>query len=137
MAKKTLLPLAELKFQYSRSPGPGGQNVNKVNSKVLLRWDVLASSFLSAERRARLLANYKSKVTTEGELLLSSAQFRDQARNKEACLEKLRSILESISRPRKKRKKTRPSVVQKEKRLSAKKKRTQIKAFRKKQVTED
>ncbi len=137
MAKKTLLPLAELKFQYSRSPGPGGQNVNKVNSKVLLRWDVLASNFLSAERRARLLANFKSKVTTEGELLLSSAQFRDQARNKEACLGILRSVLENISRPRKKRKKTKPSIVQKEKRLSAKKKRTQIKAFRKKQVTED
>ena len=82
------IPFSELELSYARSSGPGGQNVNKVNSKAVLRWSVLKSPSLREDLRQRLLKRLSSRLTVEGEIVLSSDRFRDQTRNRDDCLEK-------------------------------------------------
>ena len=86
---------SELEFTFVRSSGPGGQNVNKVNSKAVLRWNTTASACMSEEVRARFHQRFGSKLTSEGDLLLSSDSYRDQGRNRDDCLEKLKAMLNS------------------------------------------
>src|SRR5271168_3775823 len=90
------IPLDEFEFTFARSSGPGGQNVNKVSSKALLRWPVAASPSLPAEVKERLLTRYRARITGAGELLVTSQRFRDQGRNIDDCLEKLRELLASV-----------------------------------------
>lgn len=113
--------LPELEFTSVRASGPGGQNVNKVNSKVELRWKLEESKVLSPEVKARLLEKFPNRFTKLGELYLSSGRFRDKLRNQEDCLERLHEMVESILLPPKKRKKTKPSKGAKEKRITTKK----------------
>lgn len=87
------IPFSEIEFSYARSSGPGGQNVNKVNSKAVLRWNLLRSPSLGAEIRECLLRKLRERLNYEGELLIMSDRFRDQKRNREDCLEKLRECL--------------------------------------------
>jgi ribosome-associated protein len=121
------IPLREFEFTFSRSSGPGGQNVNKVNTKALLRWPVARSSALTEPVRLRLLARFRRRITVEGDLLIASQRFRDAGRNAADCLEKLRQILVEAavpSRPRKPTRPTRSSVrrrVENKRRLSQKK----------------
>jgi ribosome-associated protein len=107
------IPLREFQFTFARSSGPGGQNVNKVNSKALLRWSVARSPSLSETVRQRLLARNRHRITAEGELLISSQRFRDAGRNVADCLQRLRTILveaAAVPRPRKATRPTRGSV---------------------------
>ena len=83
------IPLSEFEFTYGRSSGPGGQNVNKVNSKRLCVGQS-GRARRSRPRRQRFLQRFASRLTNEGELLISSQRYRDQGRNVEDCLEKLR-----------------------------------------------
>lgn len=115
------IPLAEFEFAYARSSGPGGQNVNKVNSKVHLRWQPTRSPSLPADVLQRFLGRYRSRLTIDGELLLSSQRFRDQARNVDDCLEKLRELVRSVAQPPVRRKKTKPTRGMVERRLKEKK----------------
>jgi len=115
------IPLAEFEFQYVRSSGPGGQNVNKVNSKAQLRWNPTTSPSLLDSVRARFLERYKSRLTTEGELVVMSDRFRDQAKNADDCLAKVRDMLLAVAQPPKKRKATKPSRAAKQRRLDSKK----------------
>src|SRR3954470_3263542 len=87
------IPETEFVWSYVRSGGPGGQNVNKVASKAVLRWDLASSPSVPAEVKARLRTLQRRRVTTEGELVLNSQRYRDQERNKEDCREKLRAML--------------------------------------------
>jgi ribosome-associated protein len=114
------LPLDECELTYARSSGPGGQNVNKVNSKATLRWSPVLNVTLPAEVRQRFLAHYGNKLTTEGELLITSQRYRDQGRNVEDCLEKLRVMLAVVAVAPTKRRKTKPSRGSKERRLEGK-----------------
>src|SRR6516225_5085628 len=103
------VPDEELHFRFARSGGPGGQNVNKVASKAVLHWDVAASPSLPAEVKERFRAQNRSRLTTDGVLVLDSQRFRDQPKNVADCLDKLRDLLlRSLHRP-KKRRPTRPS----------------------------
>ena len=102
------IPDSELEFSFVRSSGPGGQAVNKVNSKAVLRWRFAESTALPEGARARFLERFGGRLTQAGDLLLTSDRFRDQRQNQDDCLEKLRAMLLLIARPPKPRKKTRP-----------------------------
>jgi ribosome-associated protein len=110
----------ELHFSFARSSGPGGQNVNKVNSKVILHWNVLESKSVRAEVKDRFLQKFKNKINDDGEVVIASESHRDQLRNREACIEKLEKMLAQVLLPPKKRLKTKPSRSAKEKRLKSK-----------------
>jgi ribosome-associated protein len=114
------IPREELTFTYARSSGAGGQNVNKVNSKAVLRWNPATSQAMSAPVKDRFFARYGSKLTGDGDLILMSDSFRDQGRNAADCLEKLKAMILSVLTPPKKRTKTKPTYGSKLRRLKAK-----------------
>jgi ribosome-associated protein len=124
------IALAELEFSFVRSSGPGGQNVNKVNSKAVLRWNVPMSPSLSEDVRVRLLDKLSGKLSTEGDLIVSSDAFRDQPQNRDACLEKFKSMLVTALFIPKKRKKTKPSYSRTLKDQASKKRHSEKKKMR-------
>src|SRR5437868_239260 len=101
------IPRREIRFSFVRSSGPGGQNVNKVASKAVLRWPVAASPSVPAEHRARLIGRLGRRINDRGELVITSQRYRDQAKNIDDCLGKLRDLVAAAVRLPKKRKKTR------------------------------
>lgn len=127
---RLVLPARELGFSFARSGGPGGQNVNKVASKVILRFSVRKSPTLGERRRSLLMARLEPRLTREGELVIHASRHREQARNLEAARERLAQVLAEALRPRKSRKRTRPTAGSRERRLSAKKQRGQLKRLR-------
>lgn len=130
------IPLDEFRWEFSRSGGPGGQNVNKVNSKVLLRWTPASSPSLPPAVRDRLLRLVGSRLTGEGELLVTSQATRDQGRNLADCLEKLRRIVLAAARPPKVRRATRPTLGSQIRRVEGKVRRSETKRGRRKPETE-
>jgi ribosome-associated protein len=114
------LPLAELHFSFARSSGPGGQNVNKVESKAVLHWDVGASRTVPAAVRARFRERFAKRITEEGVLVLASQRHRERERNVADCLAKLGAMLAEVATPPKPRKATRPSRGARERRLAEK-----------------
>jgi ribosome-associated protein len=124
------IPLDEIEFTFVRSAGPGGQNVNKLNTKAVLRWPIAASPSVPDAVRARFVAKYANRLTSEGELVLTSQRFRDQSRNRADCLEKLREMLLSIAKPPLKRRRTKPTLASRERRLTEKRHRSQHKQLR-------
>ena len=124
------IPLKEFHFSFVRSSGPGGQNVNKLNTKAVLRWDVEASRSLPQDVRGRFLRKYPRRVNAEGELVMSSQRFRNQGRNVADCLEKLRAMLESVAQAPRKRKPTKPTRAAAERRLKTKREQSQKKQRR-------
>lgn len=121
ITRNLAVPMDELSFTYARSGGPGGQNVNKVSSKVILRWNPGRCAALPADVLARFLQQQRTRLTKEGDLVITSQKTRDQGRNVEDCLEKLRAALLHALQAPKKRKPTKPSRGSKERRLTAKK----------------
>lgn len=116
-----IVPEAEFEWQFARGSGPGGQNVNKVNSKAVLRWDVTASPSVPAGVKDRFLKAYASKMNDDGTLVMASDRFRDQKRNMDDCLEKITEMLLAVLKPPKARKKTKPGRGAVERRLTGKK----------------
>src|SRR3954464_8779270 len=84
------IPRREIRFSFVRSSGPGGQNVNKVASKAVLRWSIASSTSLTFELKARVTRRLGRRINDRGELVLASQRYRDQARNIEDCLDKMR-----------------------------------------------
>ena len=114
------VPHAEIEFTYARSSGAGGQNVNKVNSKAVLRWRPLESEGLPADVRERFNRAFAGRLTLSGDLVLMSEAHRDQIRNASDCLEKLRAMLQQVALPPKPRKKTKPTYGSKQRLLATK-----------------
>src|SRR5262245_11369167 len=111
------IPDAELRFSFARSGGPGGQNVNKVSSKAVLHFAVANSRSEPNHVRQRFLTAYSSRITNAGEIVIHSDEFRDQPKNIQACLDNLRDMLQTVLRPPKKRRPTKPTKGSKVRRL--------------------
>lgn len=130
ITSRIVIPDEELAFSFARSSGPGGQNVNKVNSKATLRWNVTASAALPDDVRSRFLKLYASRLTNDGEILITSQESRDQPKNIAICLEKLRGMIQQVLVAPKKRRPTKPTKGSKQRRLNEKKQRSEVKAGR-------
>ena len=128
---KISIPLREFDFSYARSPGPGGQNVNKVNSKVVLKWQIEKTKALPESVKARFVQKYKRRISKKGELTISSHRFRDQARNVADVLNKLKELILSVAVEPKKRKKKKVSKAAKRRRMENKKRQSEKKQSRK------
>ncbi|MFL5341335.1 MAG: alternative ribosome rescue aminoacyl-tRNA hydrolase ArfB [Gemmataceae bacterium] len=124
------IPDDELQFTYARSGGPGGQNVNKVSSKAVLRWNLGANGSVPAEIKARLRGTQRRRITVDDEIVIQSQEYRDQERNRLACLEKLREFLIDASFVPKPRRSSKPTRGSKQRRLTAKKMRSAVKSGR-------
>jgi ribosome-associated protein len=124
------IPEEEFAWSFVRSGGPGGQNVNKVASKAVLRWDLANSPNVPEEVKVRLRTLQRRRITTEGVLVLNSQRFRDQDKNRQDCLDKLKEMLLEASFVPKVRKRSKPSRGSRERRLQEKKRRAATKKAR-------
>lgn len=121
----------EFEFSASRSSGPGGQNVNKVNTKVELRFKIKESSLLSEEEKQKLQNKLINRINSEGELLITSQSERSQLKNKEEAIRRFYELIFNALKPRKKRKATKPTLASIENRLKLKKQLSEKKNLRK------
>lgn len=121
----------EVVFSATRSSGPGGQNVNKVNTQVELRFTVKNSELFSDEEKEQILLKLKNRINSEGELIVTSQTSRSQIENKEKALEKFFELIEKALTVRKKRLKTAPTLASRIKRLESKKNLAMKKQLRK------
>jgi ribosome-associated protein len=124
------LPESELVERFLRADGPGGQHVNRTESAVELRFDVVHSPSLPEAIRERLLARRDRRLTSDGVLVIQARRFRDQARNRDDVRERLVEIIRSVLIPPKKRLATKPTRASKERRLVGKQQRGRTKQNR-------
>ncbi len=117
----TFLNPSEIRYSFIRSPGPGGQNVNKVATGVQLRFDAKRSPSLSEAVRVRLLSLAGNKLTLKGEIIIKATRYRTQERNKQDAFDRLNQLIERARIAPKKRKKTKPTWAATERRLVKKK----------------
>ncbi|CAN5150984.1 alternative ribosome rescue aminoacyl-tRNA hydrolase ArfB [soil metagenome] len=128
------IPERELDITATRSPGPGGQNVNKSATAIHLRFDAQASAALPDEVKERLARLHDQRITKAGVIVIKSQQYRSQERNRDAALARLRALILHAMRTPKPRKPTRPSKAAKSKRLESKRRRGRLKASRGKPI---
>lgn len=119
-ALRERIPEASLTFAFSTSPGPGGQNVNKLNTRATLWFDVDGSSALTPAERQRLREQLAGRISKEGRLRVVSSRFRTQAANRRAAVARFYELLSGALRPRKRRTATRPTASSKRRRLEEK-----------------
>jgi ribosome-associated protein len=120
----------EITETFVRASGPGGQNVNKVASAAQLRFDARHSPSLPEAVKARLLRLAGSRATLDGVIIINAQRFRSQERNRDDARERLVALIRRAAEPPKPRRKTRPSVAQREERLAAKARRSTVKRRR-------
>lgn len=123
---------SELLYTTSRSSGPGGQNVNKVNTKVTLKFDVIQSRILTEEEKQIVSQKLSAKITGDGVLVITAQDKRSQLQNKEATILKFEKVLAKAFEKKKARKATKPSKGAIENRITSKKQRSEKKQWRQK-----
>ncbi len=124
------LPHHELRFEFSRSGGKGGQNVNKVESRVQLFWNPSLSGVLTGEQKERLTRKLASHINLRGEMMVTASSERSQEQNRVVALNKLSALIKKGLSVPKKRRPTRPTKASKERRLESKNRRSDIKKSR-------
>jgi ribosome-associated protein len=123
---------SEIQFKFIRSPGPGGQHVNKTATAVQLRFDVKNSSSLPEYVRSRLLQSAKNRINANGILIINANRFRSQDLNRKDALERLAVLISQAAEKRKPRRRTKPTITSLKKRKKVKQSRSKLKANRKK-----
>ena len=118
---KDIIPEDEIEFQFSRSSGKGGQNVNKVETKVEIHWNINNSKAFSEEEKEKIKEALTSRISQEGDLIIRSEEERSQLKNRKIVLEKLNEIIKEVLKPEEERIPTKLSKAIKEKRLKEKK----------------
>jgi ribosome-associated protein len=131
------IPLRELHFRFSRSGGPGGQHVNRTETRVELLFDVQNSPSLGEGQRARLIEHLAGRLDRDGVLHIVSSSTRSQAENRADAIARFQALLHSGLKPRKKRLATQPTAGGRERRLAGKHHRSTIKSQRRHDLTED
>ncbi len=124
------IPHSEFEFQFARSGGPGGQNVNKVNSKATLRFHLLASPSVPADVKRRFTERFASKILNDGSVLIANETSRSQLANRTACLNQLTEWLKEVAVAPKKRVPTKPTRGSKARRLTDKRRTSEQKRQR-------
>ncbi len=130
VSPRLTIPASELSLAFARSGGPGGQNVNKVSSKVELRWNPTTSAALQPDDRTWLLSRLANRLTTDGTLIVTSTATRDQVKNRDDALSKLALIVRAALERPKKRYATKPTRASKRRRVEDKRHRAAIKRTR-------
>ena len=129
--ERIAIPDEELEWSFARSGGPGGQNVNKVSSKAVLRWRAATSVVpIPLPAWGRMKARFPSRFTADGDVLISSQEYRDQERNRQACEEKLAEMVRASLVEPTPRKKTKPSKAAKRRRVADKRRQSAKKQAR-------
>ena len=135
--RSLVIPGDELRLSFSTSGGPGGQHANKAATRVEVAWNVASSRALGPRQRSRILAALRSRIDSTGTLRVTSDRYRSQLRNREDALDRLARLVAEALRPRKVRRATAPTPVSRERRLTAKKQRSQIKKGRRRPARDD
>lgn len=130
VSRSVTIPSSEIRFRYSRSGGPGGQHANKTSTKVELSWNAARSDALGPRQRARVMERLRTRLDADGTLRLSSDTHRSQLRNKEEVLDRLVRLVRDGLRISKQRVATKPTKSATERRLSAKRRRSELKRDR-------
>lgn len=130
------IPGHELEITASRSSGPGGQNVNKVSTRITIRWNVRDTDALTEEQKKRVLNTLKNEITEDGDLLIHESESRSQFQNKEKALKHLAARIKKALKVPKRRLKSTISRAVKESRLHAKKERSSVKRLRQRKFEE-
>lgn len=131
------IPMSEFRFSYVRSSGPGGQNVNKVNSQAQLSWNLNRCESLPEDVLARLKEAEKGRLSRFGVLRLDSQRYRDREKNREDCLQRVSAMVLAVAQPPKKRKKTKVPRAVHARRLHDKQVRSSVKETRRRPRFDD
>jgi ribosome-associated protein len=138
VTERVRIPDDELEWNFVRASGPGGQNVNKVASKAVLRWRALATTAAISERAmARMRAHFPSRFTASGDVLIQSQQYRDQERNREDCLGKLAAMIRAALPEPLPRKATKPTKGSQRRRVADKRRQSAKKRDRRSGGSDD
>jgi ribosome-associated protein len=130
MSRGILIPGEEFVFRFSRGGGPGGQNVNKVNTRVTVLFDAANSESFSSEQKERILRRLASRANKDGVIRVVSQQYRTQKANRDAAVEQLEELLSCALKKKKMRKKTRVPEAARRERLEKKRRRAFLKRQR-------
>lgn len=130
ITRRLCIPLGEIDWEFATAGGPGGQHVNRANTKATLCFDVVNSDRLSERQRQIIMKALSGRISKEGVLRVTCGRHRSQSQNREECLERFQTLLHNAFQPEKKRRKTRPSRASKERRIENKKRRSRRKEHR-------
>jgi len=124
------VPRSEVIFTFARSGGPGGQNVNKTESKAILHWNITAAAWVPNDVKARFMEAFGSRVNSNGDVVIHSDESRDRLQNEKSCMQKLTTMLRKVWIPPRKRIATKPTKASQRKRIESKRLRSDAKKAR-------